>query len=466
LVTKSFYYHRQQTYSELFTHKLRDAQSSIYHNGIGIGSNLDFSLANVLGRFQTRRLGQGVIVKAQSALRTTRYAIYPHKESVQEFWRRLYEVNGYLWWKRVWQGLYTKNMLYKPVLPPFGLVVRAVSLSFSRSHLTLGLVALAIGSMNGCPAKAQPFLGNGSAYCRSEISPAFFSAVIYSIVGFLAIIVRALYLLTLFAPVVLASIVADSLGDRFRKAWLRLMRHTLELAGAAFIKWGQWAATRPDLFPRDLCLELSKLHMKAPTHKYSYTAQTVEKAFGRKLQDIFEEFEEDPVASGSIAQVHRATLRFHHPGRKSNPMLVAVKVRHPGVVDMIRQDFVIINWIARLCTLAPGLKWLRLNESVQQFAVFMQTQVDLAWEAAHLSRFLYNFRQSKDVSFPKPLYPLVHPAVLVETYEKGESVSRFVELSEKSHINSALARIGTNTLLKMLLVCSILNKGLLGIVFP
>lgn len=56
------------------------------------------------------------------------------------------------------------------------------------------------------------------------------------------------------------------------------------------------------------------------------------------------------------------------------------------------------------------------------------------------------------MSFPKPLYPLVHPAVLVETYEQGESVARFVDRPGKNRLNTALASIGTHTLLKMLLV--------------
>lgn len=86
--------------------------------------------------------------------------------------------------------------------------------------------------------------------------------------------------------------------------------------------------------------------------------------------------------------------------------------------------------------------------------VLLVMQVDLAREAAHLSRFIYNFRTWKDVSFPKPLYPLVHPAVLVETYEQGESVSRFVDRPGKNRLNTALASIGTHTLLKMLLVSS------------
>ncbi|PRQ28708.1 putative protein kinase [Rosa chinensis] len=127
--------------------------------------------------------------------------------------------------------------------------------------------------------------------------------------------------------------------------------------------------------------------------------------------EIFENFEETPVASGSIAQVHRATLKFRYPGQRVKPIVVAVKVRHPGVGESIRRDFVIINLVAKMSKFIPALKWWRLDESVQQFSVFMMSQVDLAREAANLSRFTYNFRRWKDVSFPKPLYPLVHPAV-------------------------------------------------------
>ncbi|XP_044446939.1 probable serine/threonine-protein kinase abkC isoform X1 [Triticum aestivum] len=260
------------------------------------------------------------------------------------------------------------------------------------------------------------------------------------------IILRSIYLV-LFTPSILMAPFADTLGSKYRKTWLRLVHRTLEKAGPAFIKWGQWVATRPDLFANDLCTELSKLHTKAPAHSYAYTKKTVEKAFGRKISEIFEKFEEEPVASGSVAQVHRAALKFRHPGQKTPKIItVAVKVRHPGVGDSIRRDFSIINAVAK------ASRYI-LDESVQQFAVFMMSQVDLAREAAHLSRFIYNFRRWKDVSFSKPLYPFVHPAVLVETYELGESGSHYVDDHDgEERVKSALAHIGTHALLKMLLL--------------
>lgn len=107
--------------------------------------------------------------------------------------------------------------------------------------------------------------------------------------------------------------------------------------GPAFIKWGQWASTRPDIFPADICDELSRLHMQvckfflwkifsrfwsnifvvtrfgwiwqAPRHSYAETRKIMQKAFRVPIEVLFDEFEKDPVASGSIAQVCNGCYR-------------------------------------------------------------------------------------------------------------------------------------------------------------
>ena len=118
----------------------------------------------------------------------------------------------------------------------------------------------------------------------------------------LAIALRGLYLFCLFLPAVATAPVL-LLGDAHRQRWLDLVRWTLENAGPAFIKWGQWAATRPDLFPQDACDALAALQTKAPTHAYRHTVAAVESSLGEPLHELFSEFEAQPVASGSIAQV-------------------------------------------------------------------------------------------------------------------------------------------------------------------
>ncbi|KAG5614008.1 hypothetical protein H5410_013832 [Solanum commersonii] len=352
---------------------------------------------------------------------------------------------------------------------PLSRIAQAVSLALCRSAVVVpGIFALRYGKNVAeaeAEAEAMPVVDLSSPrntfYLRAQDSHVLFTRLILSAFEGAVLLVRAFYLAILFSPSIAMAPFAEVLGPRYRKIWLQAVHRTLERAGPAFIKWGQWAATRPDLFPRDLCAELSKLHSKAPEHNWAYTKKAVEKAFGRKLTEIFDNFEQTPVASGSIAQVHRASLKSRYPGRENKPMKVAVKVRHPGVGESIRRDFEIINVVAKLSGFIPSLKWLRLDESVQQFAVFMMSQVDLAREAAHLSRFIYNFRRWKNVSFPKPVYPLVHPAVLVETFEEGESVAHYVdELQGHERLKSALAHIGTHALLKMLLVDNFMHADM------
>lgn len=348
-----------------------------------------------------------------------------------------------------------------PAAKPIYRIACAVSLALTRSNVVVpGVIAIIIGELAWTQqtwAEAEYLPTRDTFYMHAQDGHVYLTLLVYSFLEGFILFLRAIYLAILFSPCIAMAPFVDSLGVEFRKRWLHIVHLTLEKAGPAFIKWGQWAATRPDLFPRDLCSELAKLHSNAPAHGFAFTKNSIERAFGRNLHQIFENFDEKPVASGSVAQVHRATLKYRYPGQPIKPVVVAVKVRHPGVGETIRRDFMIINFVAKVSRLIPALKWLRLDESIQQFGVFMMSQVDLSREAAHLSRFIYNFRRWKDVSFPKPLYPLVHPSVLVETYEQGESVLHYVEeLEGHEQIKSALARIGTHALLKMLLVPYIL----------
>ncbi|KAF1890465.1 hypothetical protein Lal_00041206 [Lupinus albus] len=365
-------------------------------------------------------------------------------------------------WKLLYRKYYSSG---HGSFSTINIIAQAVSLALSRSYLLVpGIFAFACGEHALAQhnwVDAERYQSQSNLYMRAQDGYSYMFAFVFMAVEGLVLLVRALYLALLFSPSIVMAPFADYFGPNFRKLWLRVIHRTLEKSGPAFIKWGQWAATRPDLFPRDLCIKLSELHTKAPEHSFSYTKKTIERAFGRKISEIFENFEELPVASGSIAQVHRASLKQQYSVQQGKPLVVAVKVRHPGVGESIRRDFAIINLMAKISKSIPALNWLRLDESVQQFAVFMMFQVDLAREAAHLSRFIYNFRRWKDVSFPKPVYPFVHPAVLVETYEKGESVARYIgDLQGHDQTKSAIAHIGTHALLKMLLVDNFIHADM------
>ncbi|KAI4296602.1 hypothetical protein L6164_036548 [Bauhinia variegata] len=452
---------RRVAHSILRNHRSRYPEVSRYGAVVSAGPNIHQSRLYLQYKFHSKaRTSYLQYGKNHFAKENGRKSSFSRNFSVSSASSAVTK-NSQVAWKRLYRKYYSNGFCTFPSINTI-----AVSLALSRSYLLVpGIFAficrdVAWAQRNWVSMEHYP--SQSKLYMHAQDGYTYFFSSLFVVIESLVLLMRALYLAILFSPSIVMAPFVDLFGIKFRKMWLQVVHRTLEKAGPAFIKWGQWAATRPDLFPRDLCVKLSELHSKAPEHSFSYTKKTIEKAFGRKISEIFDNFEEVPVASGSIAQVHRASLKYRYPGQKQTmPLTVAVKVRHPGVGESIRRDFMIINLVAKISKFIPTLNWLRLDESVQQFAVFMMSQVDLAREAAHLSRFIYNFRRWKDVSFPKPVYPLVHPAVLVETYEQGESVSHYVDgLEGHDRIKSALAHIGTHALLKMLLVDNFIHADM------
>jgi len=271
---------------------------------------------------------------------------------------------------------------------------------------------------------------------------------------------RVLFLLALFAPVLMFAPVALS-WNMGRLEWMTLLRRTLECAGPAFIKWGQWAATRHDIFPPDFCAELEMLHTQAPAHKFKHTARTIESALGMSVVELFEYIDARPVASGSIGQIHRARLSQKGATLTGFPagQVVAVKVRHPGVADTILRDFSLMMAVASLASQVPAIAHLRIEDTLKQFAAPLTEQVDLSREASNLQQFNYNFRNTLAVDFPVPLYPLVSNEVLVETFEEGDNISRYIA-SGHGPINQRLSVIGSGTMLQMMLLDNLIHSDL------
>lgn len=117
-----------------------------------------------------------------------------------------------------------------------------------------------------------------------------------------------------------------------RERFLASIVSALERGGCTALKFGQWISMRPDLFPSDIVERLACLRDSAPQHSMEQTRAMIAQSFGRQIEEIFEEFGTEPVASGSIAQVYKARLlpQFALPGGAQD---VAVKVRHPTVMD-------------------------------------------------------------------------------------------------------------------------------------
>lgn len=281
----------------------------------------------------------------------------------------------------------------------------------------------------------------------------------------LALIMRSIYLFFLFLPAILTSGMAY-VSQAFRNTvWFGLVTHSMAGGGAAFIKWGQWASTRPDMLPEELCAALSTLHSNAPTHSYAFTQRQIQTEFGSSIEEVFDFFSSTPVASGSIAQVYLARLH----GRK-----VAVKVRHPNVEEQINIDFRIMKGLAAYLESFSALSWINLSESLNQFSHTIASQTDLSVEGKHLYLFNENFKQWKTVSFPVPI--LLSNSVLVESWEEGTTIAEYTELFGSASAASAsdaprgvrimpelaffVVSSGVNIYLKMLLTDNLMHSDL------
>jgi ABC1 atypical kinase-like domain len=235
--------------------------------------------------------------------------------------------------------------------------------------------------------------------------------------------IRLIQLSIHFAPV-WSTVGLAVLFKSFREqVWYRWLATSIGSCGPAWIKWGQWSSTRNDMFPEALCEQLATLHAAAPAHSWSYSKSSVEDSLGLRkdaLEHVFEQFDEQPLASGSIAQVHKAVLC----GRP-----VAVKIRHPRVIQLMEIDFRLMMGAAALMDLLPSLSWLHIRETVTQFSYSIAAQAHLQVEAHHLEVLNYNFRRWPRVGFPIPFY--ASSSVIIETFEPGRIASDIINAYER-----------------------------------
>ncbi|KAI6012492.1 hypothetical protein F5J12DRAFT_890841 [Pisolithus orientalis] len=275
-------------------------------------------------------------------------------------------------------------------------------------------------------------------------------------------------------------------GDRWGAVWwYGLLVSKMQVAGPTFIKLAQWAATRPDLFPTLLCDKLGELHSKGRPHPLEFTIYGLEKVFQRPFSEIFEEFDQNPIGTGAIAQVYKATLRpdvippsYLGPKRSPkmagslNPVMldqplpsvptaaVAVKVLHPSVAKLIARDLSIMSFFAHVITLLPGMRWISLPEEVAVFGDMMRQQLCLRREAGNLVTFEQNFApRTLPVTFPRPLEEFSTSELLVEEYERALPLELFLK-NGAGPFDKQLATIGLDAFLNMLLLDNFVHADL------
>jgi len=225
--------------------------------------------------------------------------------------------------------------------------------------------------------------------------------------------------------------------------WWQRFRMVLEELGPSFIKLGQLASTRPDLVPPEACAEFEKLQDAVPAFPVSQVRQIIETELGDSLETLFKEFDETPVASASVSQVHRAVL--------PDGTVTAIKVQRPGIRATIEVDLEIMFHLAeRIEKHIPGMETLDPVGIVQEFSRTIKRELDFDIEAGNIERFARNFRSDTSIYVPKVYRHLSTDKVLVMEFVEGIKVSDLDALATANLDLQLIADRGADIILKQI----------------
>jgi ubiquinone biosynthesis protein len=201
------------------------------------------------------------------------------------------------------------------------------------------------------------------------------------------------------------------------------IRCALEELGPIFVKFGQTLSTRRDLLPDDIAEELVKLQDRVPPFPGEQARLRIEQALGKPVTDLFQAFEETPLASASVAQVHAARL----PSGES----VVVKVLRPGIDHQIKADLALLYEAARLADrFWSGAKRLRPVEVIAEFEKTILDELDLVREAANAAEIRRRFEGSEILYIPKVYFDLTRQDVMVMERISGIPIGDIEQLRQ------------------------------------
>jgi ubiquinone biosynthesis protein len=200
-----------------------------------------------------------------------------------------------------------------------------------------------------------------------------------------------------------------------------------EELGPSFIKLGQILSTRKDQIPKEYIAELEKLQDSVAPVPFEELDDVFEAEFGKKSSDAFDFIDKNPMASASVAQVHAARLKTGEE--------VVVKIRKPGIEQVINADLKILDFIAH------HLQKMAFSENkmfdpigiVKEFRAVIKNELDFSLEGRYLERFQLNFKDNPTVYFPKVYWEHCSSQILVMEKLEGISVGDVKRLRENGH---------------------------------
>jgi ubiquinone biosynthesis protein len=224
-----------------------------------------------------------------------------------------------------------------------------------------------------------------------------------------------------------------------RPAHLRL---ALEELGTTFIKLGQILSTRADLLPPEYLAELTKLQDSAPPVPFEAIRETLVAELGQPIENVFAEFDSQPLAAASIGQAHAATL--------PDGTEVVVKIRRPGVVEAVNEDLDILKELA-----ASASRHLEFADRydlvglVEEFSQTLRAELDYIREGHSAERFAENFVGDPGIHVPRVFWYATTSRVLTLERIRGIKINDLASLDKQGTARRRLAEYATNVVLKM-----------------
>jgi len=213
------------------------------------------------------------------------------------------------------------------------------------------------------------------------------------------------------------------------------LRLALESLGPIFVKFGQLLSTRRDLVPLDIADELAKLQDRVPPFATEMALATLRRVYKKPVEEVFAEFDHTPIASASVAQVHRARL---HDGRPA-----AVKILRPNITATIAKDIALLYAGGSLMeSLWADGKRLKPREVVAEFEKHLEDELDLMREAANASQLRRNFEKSELLMVPEVYWDWCHTEVMVMQWMDGVPIGQVDKLRAQGIDIPKLARAG------------------------
>jgi ubiquinone biosynthesis protein len=220
------------------------------------------------------------------------------------------------------------------------------------------------------------------------------------------------------------------------------LRLAAEALGPTFIKFGQVVSTRPDLVPRDVTRELSKLREHVPPFPTKEAVAEIEQALGRTVGELFATFDPAPTAAGSLGQVHRATFADGTP--------VAIKVRRPGIVGDIERDLSLMFDIATLLERrVPESRIFDPVGLVRHFSRTIRRELDFLREARTMDEFARLFRDEGDLVVPAVYLDRCAENVLVMEYVEGIPIDSPAAIDAAGVYRPDVAAAGARVFMRM-----------------